>query len=148
MTSLSGFIITLICISEAYSQRNNYVSSVCSLNEVKLKSLHWMGSSLARMWTKCSSQWYAAFFCNCCLLAIHYYYTIRWQIGLAIILPLLIYAHVCNHFCNSSSALSSENINAMHTNATLMIQQHLLCIALGSRPISAITVSYHCVKCM
>lgn len=40
MTSLSGFIITLICISEAYSQRNNYVSSVYSLNEVKLKSLH------------------------------------------------------------------------------------------------------------
>ena len=38
MASLSGFIITLICISEAYPLRNNYVSSVCSVNEVKLKS--------------------------------------------------------------------------------------------------------------
>lgn len=36
MASLSGFIITLICISEADPLRNNYVSSVCSPNEVKL----------------------------------------------------------------------------------------------------------------
>lgn len=39
MASLSGFIITLICISEANPLRNNYVSSVYSSNEVKLMSL-------------------------------------------------------------------------------------------------------------
>lgn len=39
MASLSGFIITLICISEANPLRNNYVSSVYSPNEVKLMSL-------------------------------------------------------------------------------------------------------------
>lgn len=31
MASLSGFIITLICISEADPLRNNYLSSVCVL---------------------------------------------------------------------------------------------------------------------
>lgn len=38
MASLSGFIITVICISEADPLRNNYVSSVRSPNEVKLGS--------------------------------------------------------------------------------------------------------------